>query len=407
MNSNSSRKIHGISHNSLNKRFLLNASQTKDSRAGDYQSDSCILYLIQTFLPIADKVYDRKTTVDILHNICIRDGFMLMTDLDIFVRMPMKNTRESDRHNYTLPIKILKKILSTKPSILSIEKSTEDKLTIEFDECQIVVPTENTDEYPAFPENKENEKYEKIAEWNRDVFRQLAKQITFASVDILRASLTGILVKQDEYLSSVATDGHVLQWIRNLDTANKCLHFKEYECNIPAKVIKIIARYVQYKTEVWQSEKYLMFKLGHGIEFVVRKIDDPYVDFKKVIPIELPNTLTLNKDQLLKQIKSARNFSNQADLKAMNGSIELKSRDIDQGTEYSSKMDVEKREGAEMDVALNLALLEKSVNAMEGELIEWKYIDSDSPNILSSSEDENENILNLLMPVRRNGGSDG
>ncbi|KAA3618236.1 MAG: hypothetical protein D8M58_21900 [Calditrichaeota bacterium] len=359
-----------------------------------------MLFEIQTFLPLADKVYDRKTTLDILHNICIRDGFMMMTDLNIFVRMPIKNTRQSNSHYYTLPIKILKKILATKPSTLSIEKSTEDKLSIMFDECQIIVPTEKTTDYPFFPD--ETEDFEKIAEWNRDVFKQLAKQITFASMDIMRASLTGILVKQDEYLSSVATDGHVLQWIKNLDTANKCLHFKEYECIIPAKVIKIIARYVQYKTEAWQSEKYLMFKLGHGIEFVVRKIDDPYVDFKKVIPIELPNTLILNKDQLLKHIKSAKNFSNsntnQAELKAMNGSIEFKSRDIDMNTEYHSKMEIEKREGAEMDVALNLALLEKSVNAMEGELIEWKYIDGDGPNILSSDD----NTLNLLMPVRRN-----
>ncbi|KAA3618559.1 MAG: hypothetical protein D8M58_21485 [Calditrichaeota bacterium] len=375
------------------KDCTLNASQTKESRAGN-----CILFLIQTFLPIADKVYDRKTTLDILHSICIKDGFMLMTDLDTFVRMPLKNTRQPDRYNYTLPIKILKKILLTKPASLCIEKSTEDKLSIKFDECQITVPTENTDEYPSFPE----ENYEKIAEWNRDVFKQLAKQITFASVDIMRASLTGILVKQDEYLSSVATDGHVLQWIKNLDTANKCLHFKEYECNIPAKVIKIIARYVQYKTEVWQSEKYLMFKLGHGIEFVVRKIDDPYVDYKKVIPVELPNTLTLNRKGILKQIKSAKNFSSQADLKAINGSIEFKSRDIDQGTEYQSTMDVEKREGAEMDVALDLALLEKSLNGIEGELIEWKYIDGDGPNILNSAEDDN--TLNLLMPVRRNNG---
>jgi len=265
----------------------------------------------------------------------------------------------------------------------------------------------NSNEYPTFPHNNENEKFAKIAEWNSDVFRQLAKQITFASVDVLRASLTGIFVKQDEYLSSVATDGHVLQWIKNLDTANKCLHFAEYECNIPAKVIKIIARYAPYKTEVWQSEKYLLFKLRHGIEFVARKIDDPYVDYQKVIPVELPNTLTLNKKETLKHIKTAKNFSHQVQLKAMKGSLNFKAQDIDQGTEYNSKMDVQKSAGAELDVALNLELLERSLNGMEGELIEWKYIDGDSPNILNSVEDEYDNILNLLMPVRRNGGSDG
>ena len=356
---------------------------------------------MQTFLPIAEKVYDRKTTVDILHNICVRDGFMMMSDLETFVRMPFKSNE-----NFTLPIKTLKKILLTKPATIAIKKEKPDKLKISFDDCRISIPNMNTDEYPSFPE----EGFKQIAEWDRDVFRKLAKQITFASIDMLRQSITGVFVKQDEYLSSVATDGHVLQWIKNLDTQNKCLHFTEYECNIPAKILKIIARYVQYKTEVWQTEKYLLFKLGHGIEFVVRKIDDPYVDYKKVIPIELPNTLTLNREQVLKHIKSAKNFSNsstkQVDLKANNGSIEFNAQDIDQKTEYHSTMDVEKRVGAEMDVALNLELLERSVNGMEGDLIKWQYIDADSPNILHSVDDENENVLNLLMPVRRNGGTD-
>jgi len=76
-----------------------------------------MLYLMQTFLPIAEKVYDRKTTLDILHSICVHDGFMLMTDLDIFVRMPFKS-----KENYTLPIKTIKKIVSTKPTTLNIAK---------------------------------------------------------------------------------------------------------------------------------------------------------------------------------------------------------------------------------------------------------------------------------------------
>jgi len=339
---------------------------------------------------MAEKIYDRKSSINILHHICVRDGFMQMTDLEIFVRMPI-----DEKHNYTIPIKMLKKVLSTKPESIDIKLLEREKVRITFDEMDITIPTMNTDEYPTFPK----EKFTKIAQWNRDVFHQLANQIVFASVDVLRPALTGVFVKQDKDLSSVATNGHILQWIKNLDTDNKCLHFKDYETVIPARFLKIIARYVKEKTEVFQSENYLMFKLDYGIEFFVRAIADPYVDFERVIPIELPHQLTVNKKKLTSQIKSARPFSEKVMINANNGSLEFNAEDLDTEIKYRSSMEVESREGKELDVCLNLDLLEKTVNSMDAEFVEWKYIDSDSPNILSTDE----NVLHLLMPIRRKG----
>lgn len=352
-----------------------------------------MLYLFKTFLPIAEKVYDRKTTLDILHNISVRDDFLQMTDLEIFVRMPIKS-----KQNYTLPVKILKKILSTKPATLDIKILEDGKVNIIFEDRSIIVPTTNTDDYPLFPKGN----FSKIAEWSREVFHQFAKQINFASGDLLRPALNGVLVKQDGSFSSAATDGHILQWIKNLDAKGKCLHFKEYECIIPARILKFIAKYVPYKTEVWQSEEHLSFKLGRDLEFTVRTISGPYVDYRKVIPADLPNTLFVNKKKLLEQIKSAKPFSSLAHdiiLKANNGVIEFNAQDMDMGTEYHSRLKVEKREGDELDVTLNLDLLERIVTGMDGEMVQWKYTDADSPNILSCKE--NENILNLLMPIRR------
>ena len=358
-----------------------------------------MIHFFKTFLPIAEKIYDRKADLDILHHIYVRDGYLMMTDLEIFVRMPIKYSSKAGQGNYTIPIKMLKKVLSTKPESLDIQTINNSKVKISFDDTFITIPFINTDEYPAFPD----EKFTKVAQWNREVFHQLANQIIFASTDTLRPALTGVFVKQDAYLSSVATDGHILQWVKNLDTENKCLHFKDYETIIPARFLKIIARYAKEKTEVFQSKQYLMFKLDYGIEFFVRAIEEPYVDFERVIPIELPNTLTIRKKMLMKEIKSAKPFTEKAILKAVNGSIEFEANDIDENLSYQSTMKVENRDGKELDVYLNLNLLEKTVNSMDAEFIEWKYNDTDSPNILS----DNENVLHLLMPIRRKEERDG
>ena len=103
-----------------------------------------MIHLFKTFLPIAEKIYDRKATMDILHHICIRDGFMMMTDLEIYVRMPV-----NEKQNYTIPIKMLKKVLLTKPTTLDIKVLENRRLNISFDDTFITIPTVNIDEYPS------------------------------------------------------------------------------------------------------------------------------------------------------------------------------------------------------------------------------------------------------------------
>ena len=47
----------------------------------------------------------------------------MMTDLDIFVRMPI-----DDKQNYTIPIKMLKKVLAAKPKTLNIKVLEKGKV---------------------------------------------------------------------------------------------------------------------------------------------------------------------------------------------------------------------------------------------------------------------------------------
>ncbi len=63
---------------------------------------------------------------------------------------------------------------------------------------------------------------------------RLYKQIPYASKDCLRPALTGIYIQQNKKLSSVATDGHVLQWIADHDSDKECKLKSEY-----AKVLKL------------------------------------------------------------------------------------------------------------------------------------------------------------------------
>ncbi len=61
-----------------------------------------MLPALQTFLPLAEKIYNKKTTLDILQYICITKGKMIYTDLENTITMPV-----SDKRSFTLPVNIL------------------------------------------------------------------------------------------------------------------------------------------------------------------------------------------------------------------------------------------------------------------------------------------------------------
>lgn len=65
------------------------------------------------FLPIAEKVINRKTTLPILSHICVKDGYVSATDLENTVRMKIDDFR-----TYTIPLNILKTVLKAKPKYL-------------------------------------------------------------------------------------------------------------------------------------------------------------------------------------------------------------------------------------------------------------------------------------------------
>jgi len=75
----------------------------------------------------------------------------------------------------------------------------------------------------------------------------------------------------------------------------------------------------------------------------------------------------------------------------------FEAEDLDNDSSFESSIDVEKRDGDDLEIHLNIDLLEITLKSMDDEIVNWQYIDSDAPSIFT----EKETALNLLMPVRR------
>jgi DNA polymerase III beta subunit len=350
-----------------------------------------MLPALQTFLPMAEKIYSKKTTLDILQYICLSDEKLIYTDLETVITMPV-----ADKRSFTLPIPILKKVISSKPQSLKIYSLDNSRFSISYENKQVTFTTTNVEEYPNLPA----ESFQEMGMWDCDIFKKLHKQIPFASTDILRPALCGIYVKQEKgKLASVATDGHVLQY----NTAMKVKGNKKREVVLPVMPVKIVSQFNRGEVEVSLSENFIRFTYNNGVEVTSRLIRESYPDFKRVIPELNTNEIILQKKEILKCIKSALPFSNtnnhQGTFQSNNGHIRVMVDDTEENTNFESSFEVVNKKGNELHQALNLQLLEKTVRGLEEEQLHWHYSDPDSASVFTNGN----GVQNLIMPVRLKG----
>ena len=77
------------------------------------------------FIQLANRVVPKKTTLPILSNVCVEDGFIRATDLETTIRMPV-----DDRRRYTIPFGILKSVLKSKPKSFDVDMLINKKIKI-------------------------------------------------------------------------------------------------------------------------------------------------------------------------------------------------------------------------------------------------------------------------------------
>ncbi len=349
-----------------------------------------MLPALKTFLPMAEKLYDKKSTLDILQYLCVSDGKMIYTDLETVIKMPV-----ADKRCFTLPVTIIKKVLGSKPQSLRIDVPEKNKLNIAYDNKQITFPVANVEEFPALT----TDEFKEISQWPAEIFHKLHKQIPYASTDMLRPALTGIYVMQNKKnLSSIATDGHILQWITEMETDGK----NKFECIIPVVPIQLVSRFNRGEVKISLSEKHIRFTFNKNIQITTKLINEKYPDFMKVIPELNGNELVVEKKELVQGIKSALPFANKTNHHALftgnNGFIRIQVEDREEKISYESSCPVLNKKGKELKMALDLQLLEKTVKGLDEEHLHWYYGSPDDPSLFTNGN----GVKNLIMPRRMN-----
>jgi len=235
--------------------------------------------------------------------------------------------------------------------------------------------------------------------------RAINKTIFAVSNDELRPAMTGIFVQlRTDNVTFVATDGHRLLRYRRTDVSTP----QETSLIIPRKAFTLLkstlpSEATAVRMEFNQSNAFFSFD---NIRMICRLIDERYPDYENVIPVQNPNKLVIDRQDLLSSVKRISIYSNktthQIRLKLNGSELQVSAEDLDFSNEANERLACQ-YEGEDMEIGFNARFLMEMLNNIDSDEITFELSTPNRAGLLMPiMSEDNENVLMLVMPVMLN-----
>lgn len=233
----------------------------------------------------------------------------------------------------------------------------------------------------------------------------IANTLFATSTDDLRPAMTGVFVQMGtENATFVATDGHRLVRYRRTDIRSDV----DTSMIIQRKALNLLKSClpsddVPVKAEFTASNAFFSFG---NIRMICRLIDERFPDYENAIPSNNPNSLTINRMDILSSLRRISIYSNrtthQVRLKMSLNDLVVSAEDLDYSNEANERLMCEYN-GDEMEIGFNAKFLIEVLGNLTSKTITFEL---SAPNraglIIPLDQEENEDILMLVMPVMLN-----
>jgi len=359
---------------------------------------------LNQFIPVAEKVFNKKSTLSALSNVCINNGEIYITDLENTLVLPI-NTNV----NCLLSFDILKKVLKQKPNNLGLLLN-DDKVVVDYDGKNVSARLLDIEEYPSLPKGE----FKVAGNWSKDVIKIMNKQLDYTSNDELKPALMGMHVVQNDSITSCATNGHRLRKYYHLEKENSFIVDK-FDGIISAKAIKILEKMtdesliVSVTREVGESKRihYFKFHSANGFDLYTRAVDENYPDEDSVIPKEVSFNVVFDRKELMNLAKESCDFINkttyQGVMEFIDNEILLHGKDCEQEIEFNGKTE-NFGDKPDFKIAFNMKYLSEILKTCETDRVNLGLkspinaaLFTEIPNGIMDSIPEN---VMLLMPIR-------
>lgn len=347
-------------------------------------------------LSIVSRYTANKGQLPILANILINASkggvFLSATNLEMGIRVDIGGKVEVEGQT-TVPAKNLAEYVASWPSGTIEVELKEEKLIVKSSKSQAAFATVDAHEFPNIPKNSEEG-----VEVPSEIFKEISQRVAFAaSVDDSRPVLTGVkFIVNSSELIVVATDGFRLSQkkiIVNADIPAVIL---------PARSIIELAKLVESETvkmNVVAENNQVIFDLGKT-QLTSRVLEGNFPDVAKIIPKEFRTQVTVDREEMLKAVKSAGIFARENNniVKCLISNNQCLVRATgSQVGENEATLDAEVS-GDEIQISFNYKYLLDFLNSVSCERILMKFNESVSPAVFM--EEKDETLIHLIMPVR-------
>ncbi len=315
------------------------------------------------------------------------------SDLDLTITVTV--TVAGDRDGVAvIPSRLASDIVrALEPGAVSLEAEA-DELSITSGRSQFSIRLIAGDEFPQIGVVDT----EPVSLRSDELSEALKQVVLAASSDDSRPILTGVqLAAENGGLRLVATDSYRLA-MRDLPGASVLADGQSVL--IPSRALQELNRVLGQGDQVQLrlGEREASFEVG-AVTLVTRLIEGEFPNYRGLIPESHPNTLTINRDDLLDALRRVKLLAREATpvrLEMSAEGLELVAITQDVGTAREAVAG--EFDGSPVTVAFNPQYLLDGVEVAASESVTLSTIDELKPALIRIAE--MDDFLYLLMPVR-------
>lgn len=315
------------------------------------------------------------------------------TNLNSYFHTKIKIKEKVSFKKLTDPRKIIEFLSLIMPGDISLEVSDKE-IIISQGKTSGSFPIIAYTEFPQPPVLKEKAQKLKTEFFVRDIPLVLFS----ASTDETRPVLTGVnFLAQDESMLVVATDGFRLSFLKT--KKNQVFPQMLLPRDFLTEIIRLIKDEKEIEFAFSKQEKTAVIRCSEG-DFYTRLIEGEFPPFEKVIPADKTATVTTDREELIRNIKTtavfARDFSNIVLCEFKQDGLYLKPKLDTAGK--SQTFQEARLDGEEQTVAFNLKFLLDFLNQIDSKTVIIEVLRPDAPVVFKA--DNKPDFIHIIMPIR-------
>ncbi len=368
---------------------------------------SCTKENISRALALVSGVTGKNVNLPILNNVKIQADEqkveIIATNLELAIVVNVRAKIE-EPGSFTVPARTLLDIVNLLPNEKIDFSLKENELIVTCGKSSTKIKGTSAEDFPIIPSLEEGKGFLIEAE----AFKQgLGQVLPAVAKSDIRPELAGIFcgfnIDNDLTLTMAATDSYRLAEKKTpLKQGNEQL-----KIIIPGRTAAEINHMLtggeeEKQARILINDNQIMVSYGSA-QVVSRLVEGEYPDYKQIIPTTFSSTVTIDTNQMVKEMKASGLFTTNG-VNAVSLTIHPETNAVGvsststQTGEYTSELQAEV-EGSSATLLLNNRYILDGINNFSTDQTQIKIINSDSACIFAPKGDDS--YLYIVMPIRQ------